>query len=60
MRETAYYVQIVLALRFPGVTVGYYLSFLRFVINALPLLGFHSLALMLQGIVEFHKDLKAI
>jgi len=42
------YVHIGLALRLPGVTVGYYCSiFALYVQCLLPLLGFHSLALTL-------------
>jgi len=56
----AYYVHTVLALRLPGVTVGYCLKFLHFMFSAKPLLGFQSQALTLQGKFEFHKSLKLI
>ena len=40
--ETAYYVHIVLALRLPGVTVGYYLTNFAFYVQCLTVAGFHS------------------
>ena len=57
--ETSYsYVHIVLALRLPGVTVGYYLIIFAFYVQCLTVVGFHSQALTLQGKFEFHKSLK--
>jgi len=52
--KTAYCVHIVLTLRLPGVTVGFYVGygFLH--------LGFHSQALTLQEKFEFHKSPKVI
>jgi len=57
--ETSYsYVHIVLTLRLPGVTVGYYLSIFVFYVQCLTVVGFHSQALTLQGKFEFQKSLK--
>ena len=57
--ETSYsYVHIVLALRLPGVTVGYYLSNFAFYVQCLTVVRFHSQALTLQGKFEIHESLK--
>ena len=39
MTETAYYVLIVLALRLPGVTVGFYLRIVAFYVQCLAVAG---------------------
>jgi len=52
------FVHIVLALRLPGVTVGYYLSNFAFYVQCLTVVRFHSQALTLQGKFEIHESLK--
>jgi len=53
------YVHIVLALRLPGVSVGYYLRMFAFMFSA-AFLEFHSQALTLLGKFEIRKSLKVI
>jgi len=58
--ETAYYVHIVLALRLPGVIVGYYLRVFAFCVQGLTTAGFHNQALTSHEKFEFHKSLEVI
>ena len=52
------YVHIVLALRLPRVTVGYYLGIFAFYVQCLTVVGFHSQAPTLQEKFELQTSLK--
>ena len=58
MRETAYYVHIVLALHLPGLIVGYYLS--AFYVQCLTVAGVSQPSFNVAREFEFRKNLKVI
>jgi len=59
--ETAYHVQIVLALCLPGITISYYSRIFAFYVQYLTIAGVsQQQSFTLQGKFEFHKSLEVI